>query len=161
MFWLWIGFLINLLQRARLVGFFFVRVPDKANLKYIIFSSIHSTYSLFLVGWHTARIVQLVSKNNHFVCSDNIFIYMASLLWLWLLLASLGFWSPTRAANILAVFPSDHKSHFTLARVLFTELAERGHQVCVLYETQKKRLSHPYCLDHIVQSIRTARTISQ
>lgn len=56
---------------------------------------------------------------------------MASALWLLvLMLASSGYWTwCTNAANILAVFPSDHKSHFTLGRALFAELAQRGHQV--------------------------------
>lgn len=32
-------------------------------------------------------------------------------------------------ANILAVFPSDYRSHFTLGSVLFAALAQRGHNV--------------------------------
>lgn len=32
--------------------------------------------------------------------------------------------------NILAVFPSDVKSHFTLGKIVLTELANRGHEVC-------------------------------
>lgn len=32
--------------------------------------------------------------------------------------------------KILAVFPSDVKSHFTLGKVVLTELANRGHEVC-------------------------------
>lgn len=32
-------------------------------------------------------------------------------------------------ANILAVFPSDYRSHLTLGSALFTALAERGHNV--------------------------------
>lgn len=35
------------------------------------------------------------------------------------------------AANILAVFPSDYKSHFTLGSVLIAALAKRGHHVSV------------------------------
>lgn len=35
------------------------------------------------------------------------------------------------AAKILAVFPSDVKSHFILGKVVLTELANRGHEVCV------------------------------
>lgn len=34
--------------------------------------------------------------------------------------------------KILAVFPSDVKSHFTLGKVVLTELANRGHEVCEL-----------------------------
>lgn len=33
------------------------------------------------------------------------------------------------ASRILAVFPSNYKSHYTLGKVVFTELANRGHQV--------------------------------
>lgn len=33
------------------------------------------------------------------------------------------------AEKILAVFPSDVKSHFTLGKVVLRELANRGHEV--------------------------------
>lgn len=40
-------------------------------------------------------------------------------------------------AKILAVFPSDVKSHFNLGKVVLTELANRGHEVCVpLYSVE-------------------------
>lgn len=35
----------------------------------------------------------------------------------------------TSPANILAIFPCDSKSHFSLGEVIFTELASRGHKV--------------------------------
>lgn len=34
-----------------------------------------------------------------------------------------------QAENILAIFPSDYRSHFTFGKVLFNELANRGHTV--------------------------------
>lgn len=39
----------------------------------------------------------------------------------------------TEASNILAVFPSDYKSHYTLGKVVFTELANRGHKVFFVF----------------------------
>lgn len=36
-------------------------------------------------------------------------------------------------ANILAVFPSDYRSHFTLGSALFGALAERGHHVSIWF----------------------------
>jgi menaquinone-dependent protoporphyrinogen IX oxidase len=36
------------------------------------------------------------------------------------------------ASRILAVFPMDYKSHFTLASALVKELADRGHEVTLI-----------------------------
>lgn len=46
--------------------------------------------------------------------------------------------------KILAVFPSDVKSHFTLGKVVLTELANRGHEVCVYSSTFRAKLNE-YC----------------
>lgn len=43
--------------------------------------------------------------------------------------------------KILAVFPSDIKSHFTLGKVVLTELANRGHEVTCKFNHNKLNLS--------------------
>lgn len=65
--------------------------------------------------------------------SANVFDEMTYANWFCLLLAATS--QVVDAANILAVFPSDYKSHFTLGRVLFSELANRGHQVTGIFLT--------------------------